>query len=314
MAEGRREHPEPVALERLRGRLARAAGEHEQRATARALLGADALDEQRHPPGRGPAAVERHAHPRAAEQERAAALEGRRRAGGRARSSRVAAAASRATAKRTRPLWGARPETGAQSQPRALRQPPRQAQHLGAGTRRARRGRGGAEPCPAARADPLAAQPAGDPLAARCAARRPACAGRTAAGPSARGACRTLRTTPLTRTPGRYSTVAQPQHRVALVQVERPAPAAQAAAVEVEAAAAASTEERNSIVTSNSVSSAALIACPRAPGTPRRGAQLAQRQRRRRQREEQRRALPRQRAGHGLAAEEAARPRRGRTR
>ena len=80
-AEGRREHPQPVALEGLGGGLAGSAGEHEQRPAAGAPLRLDPLHEQRDAAGRRPAAIERHAHARALEQERPAALEVERRAG-----------------------------------------------------------------------------------------------------------------------------------------------------------------------------------------------------------------------------------------
>ena len=83
VAEGRREHAEAVALERLVADCPGPPASTNRAPAARPLLRPDALDEQRHVPGRGPAAVERHAHAGAAEQERAAGPEAHGRAAAR---------------------------------------------------------------------------------------------------------------------------------------------------------------------------------------------------------------------------------------
>ena len=77
VAVGRVEHGERAAAERVRGGLAGTAGQHDERAAPWTLAGTDALDEQRHPPGERTGAVQRDAHARALEAERAAALEAR---------------------------------------------------------------------------------------------------------------------------------------------------------------------------------------------------------------------------------------------
>ena len=263
---------------------------------------ADALHEQRHPPRRRAAAVERHAQPRAAEHERAAALEAQAPRRPPARDQQGRRGGEQGGGDAHPPIMGAATRTGLSSAAGGCASRRASRSSSARETVEPDRGRGALRRATRVRTA-LAAQPPGDPLGARSAARRRACADRIGAAWSARDACRRSRISPLTRIPGMYSTASHPQHRRARVQVERPAAAAQPAPVQVEAAATQHRrEELDGHVEQRQLDgadgAAARAAARHAPPAARPATAAAAGTRR------TRRAAPAAAGRHGLAAEE----------